>query len=126
MRPAAIAFQQGLKFRLVLEESQFGLPLELQQQAGQQNGPDGHLRTGQKVGIEPPAVPGAVERLQHIPQGRQGGRLVPLCRGLLEPSGGGDAGNEGLTLHRLLNEGGQPGPVLQPLRLEGQLLKAYQ
>ena len=45
-RPAAIAFQQGLKFRLVLEESQFGLPLELQQQAGQQNGPDGHLRTG--------------------------------------------------------------------------------
>ena len=46
MRPAAIAFQQGLKFRLVLEESQFGLPLELQRQAGQQNGPDGHLRTG--------------------------------------------------------------------------------
>ena len=45
-RPAAIAFQQGLKFRLVLEESQFGLPLELQQQAGQQNGPDGHLRAG--------------------------------------------------------------------------------
>ncbi|WP_418818897.1 hypothetical protein, partial [Phocaeicola sp.] len=44
--PAAIAFQQGLKFRLVLEESQFGLPLELQQQAGQQNGPDGHLRAG--------------------------------------------------------------------------------
>ena len=85
-----------------------------------------HLRTGQKVGIEPPAVPGAVERLQHIPQGRQGGRLVPLCRGLLEPSGGGDAGNEGVTLHRLLNEGGQPGPVLQPLRLEGQLLKADQ
>ena len=57
MRPAAIAFQQGLKFRLVLEESQFGLPLELQQQAGQQNGPDGHLRTGQKVGIEPPRRP---------------------------------------------------------------------
>ena len=103
-----------------------GLLLELQQQAGQQNGPDGHLRTGQKVGIEPPAVPGAVERLQHIPQGRQGGRLVPLCRGLLEPSGGGDAGNEGVTLRRLLNEGGQPGPVLQPLRLEGQLLKADQ
>ena len=75
MRPAAIAFQQGLKFRLVLEESQFGLPLELQQQAGQQNGPDGHLRTGQKVGIEPPP---SQERLSASSISRKADRAAVL------------------------------------------------